>query len=166
MTGLPTIHPFPTKKSIKLKNKIATRNKWAEDWQTNFLAKKYGRSAVAMIPQPDHLTHRIYQGLSPTATRWIFWCRANYAPLNYFLAKRNPTKSPKCYHCPNDDETLDHYIYICPQYEAIRRQTIDVIRHRFNNQKYKNLPFLLSLDNGRAAIIEYIWQTKRFNIDK
>ena len=161
-TGLPTIHPFPTKKSIKLKNKRNISNKWAEDWRANLLAKKYGRSTVAMIPKPDHLTHRIYHGLSPTAAQWIYWCRVNYSPLNYILAKRNPLKSPKCHHCPNDDETLDHYIYICPQYEEIRNRTIDVVRHRFNNREYKNLSFLLSLDTGRAATIEYFWQTKRF----
>ena len=150
-----------TNKSIKLKIKHHVREAWEDEWKQKMHVKK--RSIVSSLPTPDFQTPLIYQNHTPTAVRWIFWCRINYLPLSYFLAKRNRQYDPACPHCPHIDETLDHFLFNCPKYEMIRAKTTNHYFHQQRSNSFNNLELLLSSDEGRSVIVTYFGATKRFS---
>ena len=150
-----------TNKSIKLKNKHLVREAWEDEWKQKMYVQK--RSIISSLPSPDFQTPLIYQNHTPTAVRWIFWCRINYLPLNYFLAKRNRQHDPACSHCPHIDETLDHFLFNCPKYE---RPRIIILHEYFTQQRslvFNDLDLLLSTDEGRIAPVLFFGATKRLS---
>lgn len=79
-------------------------------------------------------------------------------PLNKYKHKVNLAPSPNCPHC-HQTETIEHYIYNCPQYHT-HRQTLLAQIQRANIQP--TLQNLLTNKNITKHTLSYISKTKRF----
>ena len=62
--------------------------------------------------------------LSGTHTRWLTWLFTGHSPLNYFQYRSNNFPSPMCMHCPEEEETTEHYLCHCIGYMTIRLRTL------------------------------------------
>ena len=61
------------------------------------------------------------------STRLKLLARTNYLPLNYTLRQLHIKDCATCPLCSNVDETLEHFLFECTAYEAIRKQVFETV---------------------------------------
>ena len=98
--------------------------------------------------------------------------RSGCTDLNDHLFRLKLETSPLCKFCLTEVETVEHYIFQCPQYDNYRRMLIDELG-KLNIKKEKiNLELLLTGGDGINKVrlkilrvfINYVKLTKRFDI--
>ncbi|KAF8551746.1 hypothetical protein OG21DRAFT_1466738, partial [Imleria badia] len=81
-----------------------------------------------------------------------------HCPLNSHLHRIKRSPSPHCASCPDEIETVRHYLLDCPQFarerslltRSLRKSTLDI-------------PFLVSDTAATTAVLNFINATKRFH---
>ena len=68
-------------------------------------------------------------------------------------------ETPKCPHCPQQDETVLHYLLECPQYADARNQ----LRHKLL-RKARNISSLLADARCTKHTLSYVHATQRFKL--
>ena len=78
-------------------------------------------------PLTSYLTKHSYKlpRMSGTQLRWLTWVFTGHSPLAYFQSRANNTNfpSPYCEHCPEMEETSEHFMCECVAYMTIRLRT-------------------------------------------
>ncbi|KAG2066813.1 hypothetical protein BDR04DRAFT_1029051, partial [Suillus decipiens] len=84
--------------------------------------------------------------------------RTGHAPLNQHLHCIFKAESPHCPHCRNTEETIFHFLIICPQYQHECHTLINALGH-----KAMSIPFLLSSLEATPHLVQYVNTTRRMN---
>ena len=95
--------------------------------------------------------------LSGTHIRWLTWILTGHSPLAYFQHRTNNSNfpSPYCEHCPEEEETSEHFMCECIAYMTIRLRTF--------GKAITNMADIAKSSPG--LITKYIKLTGRFNRD-
>ena len=78
---------------------------------------------------------------------------SGHSDLNYFKHIQNRSHSPKCAHCPNSQETTEHFLCKCPAYSYLRLT--------FFNTHLTSINFLTTKFKP-SVIISFVKATNRF----
>ena len=79
-----------------------------------------------------------------------------HTPLNHHLARIGKVPSPSCPNCDAAMETVHHFLFMCPAYEAPRRN----LRVKVGPQKM-DFKGLLADENNTRHLLKFLAQTKR-----
>jgi hypothetical protein len=94
---------------------------------------------------------------SCTQSSIIIQLRTGRIALNRHLHQLSRSNSPDCPHRPHVEETVRHYLFICPKYWKERMGLLRALRrHAFY------LKTLLSDPKAQPHLLRYIKKTKRF----
>ena len=77
--------------------------------------------------------------------------------LNVHLHRINRSETPHCPICDDTDETINHFLFICPQYDRERHILANAL-----NCKATSLPFLLADPKATEHFLRYVNSTGRF----
>ena len=80
---------------------------------------------------------------------------SGHATVNYHLHKYRPDIPKLCAYCGDEDETIEHFIAMCPKWAFLRLQYLDCCHGNINT---------ISDNNPLSEIILYIEKTKRFSL--
>ncbi|KAG2068988.1 hypothetical protein BDR04DRAFT_1022928 [Suillus decipiens] len=72
----------------------------------------------------------------------------DHAPLNQYLHHISKAESLHCLHCRNTEETIFHFLIICPQYQHKCHILINALGH-----KVMSIHFLLSSPKATPHLI-------------
>ena len=86
----------------------------------------------------------------------IIQLRTGHAPLNHHLARIGKVPSSTCPNCDAATETVHHFLFMCPAYEAPRRN----LRVKVGPQKM-DFKGLLADENNTRYLLKFLAQTKR-----
>ncbi|KAF8579643.1 hypothetical protein K439DRAFT_1288258, partial [Ramaria rubella] len=84
--------------------------------------------------------------------------RTGHIPLNRHLHGIGKAASPKCPHCPLKDETVHHFIMICPVYHT-HRQELEIKIGR----GAKHLRNVLLNPKATPKLLQYVSATNRLD---
>lgn len=124
----------------KLAKKAAVKRSEEEERRETgisaFLAaiKAWGKSNTKQLPAKDrarlghdHQAHkhiRALNSLPKHSVATLTKLRTSHAPLNHYLYRMGQVPEPVCI-CQTGIETPEHFLFICPQYTAHRREFLD-----------------------------------------
>ena len=151
-----TLSHAPSITKIKSSNRRAARRSWTEHWRQSTTTTHFAPRSR----DPDPSIVDVHSSLSPQESRWLTWFRSGNLPLRYMLAKSDAAISPRC-RCGKDDETRDHFLFHCDQWDLARRKHIEPL--------YAGMPWAANLDTvlgdqqGRTALFNFIGETRRFS---
>lgn len=74
-----------------------------------------------------------------------------HAPLNKHLHRIGKIESPYCLHCWQTEETVHHFLLLCPFYQRERHTLINVLGH-----KASSISYLLTDPDATPHLIRYI----------
>jgi hypothetical protein len=103
--------------AIKQAHRERTRARWHTLWSTS--------------PRYHHLQNidplilncsftKLTATFSKRLTGLILGLRTHHLPLNQHLFRLTKVDSPDCLHCTQIEETVHHYLFVCPQYQPER----------------------------------------------
>ncbi|KZP08749.1 hypothetical protein FIBSPDRAFT_678058, partial [Athelia psychrophila] len=86
--------------------------------------------------------------------------RMGHAPLNKHLHRLKCADSPICGACEMEEETVMHYLLMCPAYERHRA----LLRTKFGIDA-KSIQFLLTDRKALKYLLRYMGATRRFKAE-
>jgi len=96
--------------------------------------------------------------LSRRQAALLIQLRTGHVPLNKHLHRIGRVVSPKCPACPECDESVHHFLFICPRYAAQRRQLEAQLR-----RAARSIAVLLANPKAFAHLFKYICDMHRFH---
>lgn len=87
----------------------------------------------------------------------LFQLRTGHIALNKHLHRISKSQSAKCENCNAHEETVHHFLLVCPTFTRQR----DAMRLEVGPRKY-NIKHLLNDTQGMRATLKYIARTRRF----
>ncbi|OJA19689.1 hypothetical protein AZE42_13476 [Rhizopogon vesiculosus] len=140
--------------ALKQAHRKASHSHWTRIWS------KSPRFTRTQQIDPNTI-NRSFLKLTATfpkrLTSLLMNLRSRHIPLNRHLHRIGKSDSPNCAHCPQDEETIHHYLFDCSH---VRHE-----RHILTNtlgRKASSLPFLLTNIDAIHHLIRFINATKRF----
>ena len=93
----------------------------------------------------------------------IFRLRTQHTTLNTHLHRIKKDHSAACFYCPDSDETTEHFLLHCPQYNDIRppHPTIDNTLYGPTTQHQKTASFYKSAMNRRDITVQNLRNQER-----
>lgn len=82
--------------------------------------------------------------------------RTGHAPLNKHLHRLSKVENPSCPHCPGTDESVHHFLTLCPHHQRARHQMIQAL-----GRNATSIPFLLSNADATPHLVRFINTTGR-----
>ena len=122
--------------------------------------KNYNNTAYSdkgKIPLTQFLTEYKYKTrqISGVHLRWLTWLLTGHSPLAYFQHRAQNFSSPECAHCPEEQETSQHFLCECVGYMTIRLRSFGKV--------FLTMEEISIMDISK--IIKYISDTKRLEQD-
>jgi len=111
---------------------------------------------TAKAKPPTHIYEKL--GNKRKHIPWIARLRTGHCSLNQYLARFNITDDAKCPKCNEANETVKHFLLVCPEYERKR----DKLRRKVGIGGMR-VDKLLGDARRIEDTIEFIEETKRFN---
>ncbi|KAI0030057.1 hypothetical protein K488DRAFT_55016, partial [Vararia minispora EC-137] len=90
----------------------------------------------------------------------LFRFRIRHVPLNQHLYRIGSAETPLCPSCLGEEETVQHFIYECPDYEDARHTL-----RRATGRAFYSMAYLLSDKKGSSQFIKYLRATGRIQMD-
>ncbi|KAF5377958.1 hypothetical protein D9615_006778 [Tricholomella constricta] len=103
--------------ALKQQHNAALKHRWGERWQKS---PRYAKYEAFKEGHPFHNFRQATKDLTRRQYSLIVQLRTGHAPLNKHLHRLTVVDSPKCQHCPDDEETLRHFLYQCSNYRHAR----------------------------------------------
>jgi ribonuclease HI len=129
---------------------------WNDEWKSS---SRYRRFKHINAGLPAKRFTKVTHGLRRREISTMIQLRTSHIPLNAHLHQINQINHPSCSQCETDDiEDIQHYLFICPRYQA-ERHTLE----RELKRDAQNLSFLLGDPTGVKELLKYIKATGRFN---
>jgi hypothetical protein len=83
--------------------------------------------------------------------------RTGHAPLNKYLHKIGKADSPLCPHCQEQEESVEHFLLLCPALQTLRNQLFGLLF-----RASRRLDFLLTNPKAAKQVIKFALATKHF----
>ena len=122
-----------------------TKNKWAKD------APRLSRLTI------DDKTVQEYLKLPRVSARQAVQILSGHAALNHHLYKLKLVNSPACTKCGDEDETVEHFMGVCPYYARLRGQIF--------NDYYMSMTDICE-SHSLKQILKFVKGSKRLDIIK
>ncbi|KAF5372349.1 hypothetical protein D9615_009262 [Tricholomella constricta] len=139
--------------ALKQQHNAALKRRWGERWQKSPRYTKYEAFKEGL---PFNNFRRATEGLTRRQYSLIVQLRTGHAPLNKHLYRLTVVDSPKCQHCPDDEETLRHFLYQCSNYRHARTD----MTAKLGRDAYA-ADTLYGTKKGIKALLQYIADTER-----
>ena len=107
--------PVP-QKTCKQIIKSNVQIEWVSEWAQD----KTGRKIFPYMPKPNK--NDPLNQLERKQQSTIFRLRTQHAPLNFHFNRFNPMHEPLCSLCGHAYETMEHFLFECPQLQDIREE--------------------------------------------
>jgi ribonuclease HI/endonuclease/exonuclease/phosphatase family metal-dependent hydrolase len=144
------------------------RSKQAAAREIEASLKERARKAWRESPRAQHMDEvdksmpsrkylELVEGLTRHKASLLMQMRTGHAPLQAHLFRLRKTESPTCPSCGRERETVQHYLMVCPEFQAQRRRMI-----ADGGQGARNRGALLSQAKLRPLLFRYIVETGRF----
>lgn len=118
---------------------------------------RYARLKRIDPSAPSNKFRKLAAPLERRQSSILVQLRTGHVPLNEYLFRIKKAESPVCPACNQHNETVHHYILMCPAYAAQRRR-LDIALPRDSRSIRK----LLSSPKAVPYLLRYIGATKRF----
>lgn len=109
---------------------------------------------------PSNKYQKLVRKLSRPQASLIAQLRMGHAPLNKHLHRLKCARSPICDECGMEEETVIHYLVMCPARERLRAP----LRAEFGIDA-KSIQFLLTDPKALKFLLRYIGATRRFKAE-
>ncbi|KAI0026455.1 hypothetical protein K488DRAFT_66613 [Vararia minispora EC-137] len=149
---------LPASKSAVLQQQRADLHKqWTTEWMSS---PRYGklRTFVPSLPYKGFL--ELTASRSKAASAAIFRFRTRHTPLNQHLHRIGSAETPLCPGCLDGDETVQHFIYECPEYDQARQAL-----RRAAGRAFYSMAYLLSDKKGTRHFLQFLRATGRIQMD-
>ena len=156
--GANKTQPYSTAKQVILaKSQMVWLDRWARGTTGRTL---YQHQKSPNQTDPINQLHRSQQSA-------IFRLRTQHTTLNAHLHRIKKDHSAACVYCPDSDETTDHFLLYCLQYNDIRTRllppdpTIDNTLYGPTTQHQKTASFYKSAMNKRNITVRSLKDQER-----
>ena len=117
--------PLPTSSSASKREHIETIKREAAAYLAQ--SKRYPRLHALDATAPSARFRKLTAKLSRRQASLLVQLRTGHIPLNHHLARIGATETPTCPACHEREETVHHYLMVCPAYATQRRALRDVL---------------------------------------
>ena len=145
--------------AIRQLNNKSVNDTWKRQWQaskryTHFRTKDTisPTSQKFLLLTSDHRIERKMASL-------VFQLRTGHAPLNEYLYRFKKVDSARCPACGEQNETVEHFLLLCPKYAHERWPLLQKTR-----RTVPSVTEILSNKNLILPLINYIEATERFKV--
>jgi ribonuclease HI len=118
---------------------------------------RFGRILAIDDSLPSNSFLKYTKGCNQAQTSMLMQMRTARTGLNQHLFQLHQADEPYCPHCPQEEETVRHFLIDCGYYTKIR-QPVRLALQR----EWRKLESWLSDKKRRQAVLNYIAKTKRF----
>lgn len=147
--------PLPQNSSaIWATKKKATRKQWKMRWTK---AERFERMRNTDPNAPNDKFMKLAKGLRKGQTSMLVQLRTGHIPLNAYLHRFHLRDDPDCPHCPDESETVQHFLFDCPEYKWERHQ----LRRKLGRGA-NSMACLTGTKAGARQLLKYIESTGRF----
>jgi hypothetical protein len=101
--------------AVKRAHNDALKKVWTTTWKTSNRGRKI-TEIDSTTPSNKFLKTISTPGITRNAASIISQLRITHTPLNNYLKRFKRVDSARCPACRADDETISHYLLICPSY--------------------------------------------------
>lgn len=137
------------------------KKEWDESWRKSTRGRRIGRIA-GETPSKKFLG-AISQGeLSREMASRIAQFRIGHAPVNQYLKRVGRIDSARCPACGADEETIEHFLLLCPSY-AYERWALGMQARKLGKQL--TLKTVLGERSMAIPLANYVDATHRFKAD-
>lgn len=150
--------PLPTSKSAA-KQEYAARLKVHSKVMTS-KSPRYATICKIDDTVPSNKYQQLVRKLSRPQASLIAQLRMGHAPLNKHLHRLKCAASSICEKCGMEEETVMHYLVMCPAYERLRAP----LQAEFGIDA-KSIRFLLTNPKALKFLLRYIGATRRFKAE-
>ncbi|KAG2757243.1 hypothetical protein P692DRAFT_20712694 [Suillus brevipes Sb2] len=89
-------------------------------------------------------------------TGLLICLRSHHAPLNSHLHRISKAEHPYCPHCPDQEETVQHFLIACPHYQPHRHIVQGAL-----GRDATSIPHLLTDADAIPHLVQYVNATRR-----
>jgi ribonuclease HI len=139
--------------AIKQWHQTELNERWANTWKTS---PRYTRISAIDPSMPSNKYIKLVAMLPRRQTSVYTQLRTRHIPLNQHLHRIGKSPSPHCPICPGRNETIDHYLFDCPQYVRERHILSNALRRKANS-----LTYILTSEKAIDPLIRFINSTGR-----
>ncbi|KAF5380534.1 hypothetical protein D9615_004725 [Tricholomella constricta] len=145
---------LPTSVSaLKQQHNAALKNRWHERWQKS---PRYEKYEIYEDSFPFANFRKATVGLTRRQHSLVVQLRTGHVPLNQHLHRLKVVDGPKCSHCPDDNETVRHYLYQCSRYRDARTDLITRL-----GRDAHDAATLYGTRKGIKNLLQYVEDTER-----
>ena len=129
---------------------------WKKNW-TNSLRGKKDHQIDSSSPSKKFIESISNHKLTRQASSYISQLRISHIPLNNYLYRFKCVDNPRCLACGDPNETVEHFLLICPAYAHEWWVLENSIKSKLS------LKALLGNQKASLAVNNYIKATHRFD---
>jgi hypothetical protein len=144
--------------AVKRAHHDKLKNKWANAWKVSERGQKISKIDPSS-PSKKFLNTISHAELSREAASRIAQFRLTHAPVNHFLKRIRKADKATCPACGADEETIGHFLLICPSY-AYERWALAQQAHK--QRKHLTMETLLGTPDMVMPLAKFIEATGRF----
>jgi len=146
--------PLPHSVSaLKQWHQAALLERWKEMWKES---PRYAHAKTIDPSMPSGQFMKLVSHLPKSQTSLYIQLRTRHIPLNQHLFRIGKSDTPECPHCPGQEETVHHFMFVCPQYACERHIFANVLR-----RKATSIGYILTEDEANRPLIRYVNSTGR-----
>lgn len=116
--------PRPSKAAIKRQERRSTIDRWQERWD----ATEKGEWTRQAIPNVRRWLERTVPKVP--LTYHMTQALTNHGCFQQYLHRMARATTPSCWHCPDDNDTAEHTLFICPYWSGLRDELGVRLGHR------------------------------------
>ena len=105
---------------------------------------------------PSRQFMKLVKLLPKSQTSIYIQLRTHHIPLNQHLYRIGKSNTLECPNCPGQEETVHHFMFVCPQYARERHIFANTLRH-----KATSISHILTEDEANRPLISYVNSTGR-----
>jgi ribonuclease HI len=144
--------------AVKRTRHDALKKEWTESWRKSPRGRRMGR-ITEETPSKKFLGTISQSELSRKAASRIAQFRIGHAPVNQYLKRIGRVDSARCPACGADEETIEHYLLLCPSY-AYERWALGMQARK--QGKHLTLKTILGEQSMAIPLANYTDTTYRF----
>lgn len=137
--------------AIKQWHQAELNERWSNLWKES---PRYTRTSTIDPSMPSNRFIKLVATLPRQQTSIYTQLRTRHIPLNHHPHRIRKSPSPHYPICPGRDETIDHFLFDCPQYVRERHILSNTLRHKANS-----LTYILTSKKATESLICFINST-------